>query len=215
MKPIDTFQNRLNRALTLRNIKPVVLHEKTGISESLISKYLSGNAIARQKKLSLISDALDVSPVWLLGYDVPISTEINRISDTMFMVPVYGQISAGQPNWAVECLEGYLPIDPTLMNILNPEETFFLKVNGESMNKVIKNGSYALIRKQEIVENGEIAVVLVNNNDATLKHFSQNGQIVILSPDSDLDEFEPIPIDLKTTTIKILGKYIGKFEINN
>lgn len=71
MKPIDTFQNRLKRALSFNNIKPVELHEITNISESLISKYLSGNAIARQKKLTLLADALSVSEVWLLGYDVP------------------------------------------------------------------------------------------------------------------------------------------------
>ena len=79
-----------------------------------------------------------------------------------YMCPVYGRISAGIPNWAEECIEGRIPIDPELMNILNPEECFFLKVNGESMNKVVKNGAFALIRKQEVVENGEIAVVLVD-----------------------------------------------------
>ena len=44
-----------------------------------------------------------------------------------YMCPVYGQISAGQPNWAEENLEGYLPIDPDLMNIINPKEFFFLQ----------------------------------------------------------------------------------------
>ena len=75
MKPGDTFQNRLSTALRIRNIKPVELHEMTGISESLLSKYLSGNAIARQKKLSILSDALDINPVWLMGYDVPMSNQ--------------------------------------------------------------------------------------------------------------------------------------------
>ena len=71
MKPIDTFQNRLKLALSLKNIKPVELHEITKISESLLSKYLSGNAIARQKKLTILADALDINEVWLMGYDVP------------------------------------------------------------------------------------------------------------------------------------------------
>jgi len=79
-----------------------------------------------------------------------------------YRCPVYGRIAAGQPNWAEECIEGYLPIDPELMNITNPEECFFLRVNGESMNKKVKNGAYALIQKTDFVENGEIAVVLVN-----------------------------------------------------
>ena len=97
-----------------------------------------------------------------------------------YMCPVYGRISAGQPNWAEECIEGRLPIDVNLMNIINPEECFFLRVNGESMNKLIKNGAYALIRKTDVVDDGDIAVVLVNGYDATLKKFTKNGDVVVL-----------------------------------
>ena len=71
MKTVYKFQKRLEKALTIRNMKPVELHEKTGISESLLSKYLSNNAVARQKKLTLLADALDINEVWLMGYDVP------------------------------------------------------------------------------------------------------------------------------------------------
>lgn len=130
-----------------------------------------------------------------------------------YMIPVYGQISAGQPNWAEENLEGYLPIDPDLMNIINPEEYFFLRVNGESMNNIVKNGAFALIHKQDIVENGEIAVVLVNGYDATLKKFTKQGNLVILEPNSTDESFKTQVYD-KTTSIKILGKYVGKLEIN-
>lgn len=130
-----------------------------------------------------------------------------------YMCPVYGKISAGLPNWAEECLEGYLPIDPNLMGIINPEECFFLRVDGESMNKVIRNGAYALIRKQDIVENGEIAAVLVNGFDATLKKFSKQGDLVILEPMSEDSSFTT-QVYNKDTQINILGKYIGKFEMN-
>ncbi len=51
------------------------------------------------------------------------------VNSKYHMCPVYGRISAGQPNWAEECIEGKLPIDPELMNIVNPEECFFLRVN--------------------------------------------------------------------------------------
>lgn len=140
--------------------------------------------------------------------------EKNIQTDKKFhMCPVYGKISAGIPNWAEECLEGYLPIDPNLFGIINPDECFFLKVNGESMNKEIKNGAYALIRKQDIVEDGEIAAILVNGFEATLKKFSRQGDFVILEPMSTDDSFKTQIYD-KNTQIKILGKYIGKFEMN-
>lgn len=130
-----------------------------------------------------------------------------------YMCPVYGRIAAGQPNWAEECIEGRIPLDPDLMNIVNPEEHFFLRVNGESMNKIIKNGAFALIHKQDSVENGEIAVVLVNGYDATLKKFTKQDDLVILEPQSNDKSFQTQVYD-KTTSIKILGKYIGKMEIN-
>lgn len=129
-----------------------------------------------------------------------------------YMCPVYGRISAGIPNWAEECIEGRLPIDYELMNIANPEECFFLRVNGESMNKEIKNGAYALIRKQDTVENGEIAVVLINGYDATLKKFSKQGDLVILEPMSNDPNFTT-QVYNKDTEIKIIGKYIGKMEM--
>ena len=129
-----------------------------------------------------------------------------------YMVPVYGRIAAGQPNWAEECIEGRIPIDPELMNIVNPEECYFLHVNGESMNKEIKNGAYALIRKTDFVKNGEIAVVLVNGYDATLKKFSKQGDLVILEPMSDDSSFTT-QVYNKDTEIKIIGKYIGKMEM--
>lgn len=139
---------------------------------------------------------------------------IQTLPKTKFhMCPVYGKISAGIPNWAEECLEGYLPIDPNLFGIVNPDECFFLLVNGQSMNKVIRNGAYALIRKQDIVENGEICAVLVNGYEATLKKFSKQGDLVILEPMSDDPSFTT-QVYNKETQIRIIGKYIGKFEMN-
>ena len=129
-----------------------------------------------------------------------------------YMTPVYGRISAGQPNWAEECIEGRLPIDPGLMNITNPEECYFLRVNGESMNKVVKNGAYALIRKTDVVDDGDIDVVLVNGYDATLKVFNRQGDFILLEPMSNDPSFKT-QVYGKDTEIKVIGKYIGKMEM--
>lgn len=162
-----------------------------------------------------LAEYYNVSTDFLLGK----SDKRNNTSDIddydkkFYMCPVYGQISAGQPNWAEECIEGRLPLDPDLMGIVNPEEHFFLRVNGESMNKVVRNGAFALIHKQDIVDDGEIAVVLVNGYDATLKKFTRQGDMIILEPQSNDDNFKTQVYD-KNTPIKILGKYVGKMEFN-
>ena len=134
------------------------------------------------------------------------------LTKKFYMCPVYGQIPAGEPNWAEECIEGRLPIDPNMMNIVDPEECYFLRVNGESMNKVIKNGAFALIRKTDWVENGEIAVVLVNGYDATLKKFTKQRDLIILEPMSNDPSFTT-QVYNKDTEIKVIGKYIGKMEM--
>lgn len=176
----------------------------------------------RQKKQYLIDEHIDeLHPVISGKTSTSLEENVEILLDYInknninefYMCPVYGQISAGQPNWAEECIEGRIPIDPNLMNIVNPEEHFFLRVNGESMNKVIKNGAYALIHKQDVVEDGEIAVVLVNGYDATLKKFTRQGDLIILEPDSNDNSFKTQAYD-KNTSIKILGKYIGKMEFN-
>ena len=127
MKPIDTFQNRLEEALKLRNIKPVELHEKTGISESLLSKYLSGNAIARQKKISLISDALNINPVWLIGYDIPMerNVKLDNLGNPVVEIPLLGIVKAGYNYLAQENWIGTVDIDKKLSE---SGELFALKV---------------------------------------------------------------------------------------
>lgn len=81
------------------------------------------------------------------------------------------------------------------------------------MNKVVKNNAFALIHKQDTVENGEIAVVLVNGYDATLKKFTKQGDLIILEPQSNDDSFETQVYD-KNTSIQVIGKYVGKMEMN-
>ncbi len=203
-----------------------LLREEKKLTQSDISKILNITTAAysyyeNEKRdmtpdtILKLSEYFDVSTDYLLGKS-NIRNNTSNIDDSdkkFYMCPVYGQISAGQPNWAEECIEGRLPIDPDFMGIVNPEEHFFLRVNGESMNKVVRNGAFALIHKQDVVEDGEIAVVLVNGYDATLKKFTRQGDMIILEPESNDDSFKTQVYD-KTTQIKILGKYVGKMEIN-
>lgn len=208
---------RENKKISLREMEKL-----TGVGYSHLSMIENGKRNVTPALLKNLSNIYNVDYIDLYekaGYlDLAESEKIkekenNILNKKFYMCPVYGQISAGQPNWAEENIEGRIPIDTDLMDIYNPEEYFFLRVNGESMNKVIKNGAFALIHKQESVENGEIAVVLVNGYDATLKKFTKQGDLVILEPNSTDETFKTQVYD-KTTSIKILGKYVGKLEIN-
>ena len=214
-------QYRNNKGMSLRDFA-----KQCGLSHTYISA-LEKNIDPRTGKP--IAPTLDTVKYLSKGMNMSIEDILKILDDEqefkikedapkyddsrIYMCPVYGQISAGQPNWAEECIEGRLPLDPDLMGIVNPEEHFFLRVNGESMNKVVRNGAFALIHKQDMVDDGEIAVVLVNGYDATLKKFTRQGDMIILEPQSNDDSFKTQVYD-KNTPIKILGKYVGKMEIN-
>lgn len=203
-----SFGNNLKKIRLDNDLTQEELAKKINTSRSNIANYENDKNMPSVDILEKMSKVLNCSIDFLLGKND--EQELNKFK--YYMCPVYGRISAGQPNWAEECIEGRIPIDTELMNIVNPEECFFLRVNGESMNKEIKNGGYALIRKTDSVNDGDIAVVLVNGYDATLKVFNRQGDFILLEPMSTDPAFKT-QVYGKDTEIKIIGKYIGKMEM--
>lgn len=205
--------NRIKKFREELNLTQQDLADKLNCSKSVIGLYESETRKPSLEVLIKLSNIFNCSIDYLLGKtDVRKPVENINTPKKYYMCPVYGRISAGQPNWAEECIEGRLPIDIELMNIVDPEECFFLRVNGESMNKEIQNGAYALIRKTDSVDDGDIAVVLVNGYDATLKVFNRQGDFILLEPMSTDSSFKT-QVYGKDTEIKIIGKYIGKMEM--
>ena len=203
-----SFGNNLKKIRLDNDLTQEELAKKINTSRSNIANYENDKNMPSVDILEKMSKVLNCSIDFLLSKND--EHELNKFK--YYMCPVYGRISAGQPNWAEECIEGRIPIDTELMNIVNPEECFFLRVNGESMNKEIKNGGYALIRKTDLVKDGDIAVVLVNGYDATLKVFNRQGDFILLEPMSTDPVFKT-QVYGKDTEIKIIGKYIGKMEM--
>ncbi len=93
-------------------------------------------------------------------------------------------------------------------NIPN-EHIFGLKVIDDSMNLVhITENNTVIVKKQEKVENSEIAVVIVGEEYATIKKFFKDGTTVILMPQSSNMKHQPRVIDTKKVPIKVIGKVI-------
>lgn len=190
MKPIDTFQYRLQKAISIRNMKPVELHEKTKISESLLSKYLSGNAVARQRKLTILADALNVNEVWLMGYDVPLERNLNakidKLGNVVTEIPIIGIVKAGYDYLAQENWIGTVDIDKKLAE---SGEFFALQIHGDSMIPIFFEGDTVIIRKQNDCENNQVAIVIVNGDEGTLKKVKKldDGGIKLIAFNRNLD----------------------------
>ena len=205
MKPIESFQNRLEKALKYRNMKPVELHEKTGISESLISKYLSGNAIARQRKITSISDALRINPVWLMGYDVPIEEiKTDKLGNPIAEIPLLGIVKAGYNYMAQENWEGMIEVDKNI--IKDGSDYFALKIKGDSMFPVLMENDIVIIKKQDDFETGDIVVAIINGDEATIKKGKKTDNSILLQPLNN--NYEPLIFtndEMKTIPVKIIG----------
>lgn len=190
-----------------------------------INSYVNSFDVDKRKKIrdfiniiikEMINDLEDKSRfhyfATLLDKENSKNKDINTISNKLFNIPVLGKIAAGQPILAEEYLEGYLPVDPNIYGMTTPDDYFYLKVSGESMNLKVHNGDYALIHKQDTAEDGDIVVAIVNGDDeATLKKYKRiSEETVALEPMSTLP-MEPIYVNLKETNFKIIGKAIGQF----
>lgn len=171
---IDTFANRLTYALMIRNIKPIELAEITKIDKSKISSYMSGRYKAKTDGLKLIADALNVSPVWLMGYDVPMErnfdnniTGMDKHSDGVAVVMVYGTIPAGVP---MECIEDIIDTEEIPSDMLKGGKEFFaLKIKGTSMYPEYLDGDIIILEKVSDCENGQDCCVMVNGYDRNLQ----------------------------------------------
>ena len=97
------------------------------------------------------------------------------------------------PMYAEENIEGYIPITRK-----DGARYFWLRVRGDSMNAVgIFENDEILVREQPEVENGQLAVVMVNGDEATVKYFRQEGSLVVLTPKSFNPVHQPQIYDLK------------------
>ncbi len=128
-----------------------------------------------------------------------------RTETEITSIPVIGTVAAGQPLLAVENITDYFPFPA---NLLPNEETFILKVKGESMiNMGIYDGDYLIVEKTNIANNGDVVVALVDDS-ATVKRFYAEDGHFRLQPENDF--MDPIIVD----SVEILGKAIRLIRPN-
>ena len=127
----------------------------------------------------------------------------NLVRREMVNVPIVGTVAAGQPILAVENIENYFPIPSEYMP---NEETFMLKVKGESMiNAGILEGDQILVKRQSTAKNGDMVVALVEDS-ATVKTFYKENGHIRLQPENDY--MDPIILP----DVEIIGKVFGVFR---
>ncbi len=122
-------------------------------------------------------------------------------------VPIIGKVAAGLPFLATENIQGYYPVPERLCGSTS---TFLLRISGDSMvGAAILDGDLVLVRQQPFVEQGEIAVVLVDD-EATVKRFYKRNGRIELTPENP--SFEVMSFGPEDSSVRVLGKVIAVFR---
>ena len=203
---MSIVSERLKYAMKLRNMKQVDLVEKTGIGKSSISTYLSGEYFPKQINTYKLAEALGVNPSWLMGNDVPMENNVIKHDNITVIhdvkktrLPLIGSVAAGQPILAEEEYETY--IDSPC------KADYALRVEGDSMSPRFLDGDIVYVKAQDDVDDGQIAVVLMDDS-AALKHVYHiaNGLLLI----SENSKYAPRQITFdEYDVIRILGLAVG------
>lgn len=180
------------------------LADKIGTSRVSITRYENGARKANQDVLFKIAQLFNVS----INYFFPLPKNTTIIDENhLRQVPLVGTIACGTPTLAEQNIESYIPMYFDSGN--KNDIVFALTCKGKSMEPTLKNGDIVLIKQQSVVEDGEIAAVLVDDDEeATLKRIKHVGDQILLMPDNT-NEFSPIILN-KENPGRILGRV---FEI--
>ena len=165
---------RHQRGMTLEDVG-----DACGVGKSTVRKWESGQiANMRRDKIALVANSLGVTPAYLMGWDespaLP-TMPANIVPVKRHTVPLLGEIAAGQPIYADEEHDLCVAVDDDIRC------DFALRVRSDSMiDAGIYDGDVVLVRQQEDVDDGQIAVVLIDD-EATLKYlYHQPGGVQLV-----------------------------------
>lgn len=196
MKKIRELRKR--KELTMKQ-----LGELVGVAESTISLYETGKRQPDTETLSRLADIFNTTVDTLLGREE---------KTTATKIPVLGKVVAGIPVEAVEDILDYEEISP---DMASTGEFFALKITGKSMEPKFSEGDVVIVRQQPDVDNGDIAIVLINGNAATVKKVKKSPEgitLIPLNPAFDVlflsnAEIESMPVTIIGKVIELRAKF--------
>lgn len=193
------FSSNLRKYMSLNNKTQVDLINDLGFNKSAVSTWCNGTRLPRMDK----GDAL-AKYFGIRRSDLIEDKSESKIKPTT--IPVLGSVPAGIPIEAIQDIIDYEEIDAATAA---KGEYFALQVKGSSMEPRICEGDIVIVRKQDDVESGEIAIVMVNGDNATIKRLLKYEDGIRLMPTNPA--YEPLYFtndEILEKPVKVIGKVI-------
>lgn len=160
------FSNNLKKYMNMVGVNQNDIAKITGVSQQSVSNWINRKQIPRMGIIERLADYFGILKSDLLEDKDDVSNGIK--------IPILGTVIAGIPVTAVEDIIGYEEISEKMARC---GEYFALEIKGDSMEPKMSKGDIVIVKQQNTVENGQIAIVLVNGDEATVKkvRFRDNG----------------------------------------
>lgn len=168
------FSKRLKNLLTEYELTQNQLSKILGVSESTVGKWILEKSIPRMGVIQKLSEYFNVPKSYFL--EPAEKSENNNITREV-RIPILGRVVAGIPLEAITDIEGYEEITPKMASL---GEYFALRIQGHSMEPRIEDGEIVICQCQSDVDSGDIAIVLVNGDEATCKQVRKGPEGITL-----------------------------------
>lgn len=185
---------------------------KVGLkTKGAICRIEAGERDIAQGQIAAFAKALDTTPAYLMGWEE--SSEPSNISaiynDKIYNIPLYESVSAGFGAYADDYIVDYVPL--RFSNSHEASETLCIKVSGDSMSPNIKDGDTIIVHKQDSVDSGDIAVLLIDGEEAVVK------KVIYDAENIELHSFNPIyPVrtfsGADVLRVRVVGKVKKRIE---
>lgn len=195
------FSENLIRWMTIKNKTQTEVCADLGITPSTMSDWMNAKKYPRVDKMQMLADYLGI-------YISDLREEQNASKNSIkgVLIPVLGYVRAGIP---IEATEDILDYEEISEEMSRQGEYFALKIKGDSMEPRMREGDVVIVRKQNVVNNGDIAVVLVNGNDATVKKFFKyDSGVNLISFNSNYEPFSYTPEQVIKLPVQVIGKVV-------
>ena len=168
---------------------------------STVAHWESGRQGPSKPYLSRLAILYGVPIEYLLGTDEPLPQSfLDRIRpiEKLVDLPILGTIRGGEPMFAEENIVGYMPVDK---RTVADGDYYYLLVTGDSMAPRVEEGDHVLVKMGNTCDDGQVAVVLLDGDEAVLKRVYWQGENVMLYSDNSAYK----PIYKKAQDIRVCG----------
>lgn len=168
-----TFSIRLKKLLAEHELTQHQLSKILNVSESTVGKWILEKSLPRMGVIQKLSEYFNVPKSYFLEkQDNPEKSITKGVR-----IPILGRVVAGIPLEAITDIEGYEGITPKMASL---GEYFALRIKGHSMEPQILDNDVVICKCQSDVESGDIAIILVNGDEATCKQIKKSPEGVTL-----------------------------------